>query len=108
MAFRNKELASKAGKLSTRKGIPNRTTKQVREAFQMLINNNIEQMQSDIDALTPKDRLKFIIDLSKFVLPQLQAVSMESSGKPKGITVNIVEPDADEKRMQMDKFSKSS
>lgn len=107
MAFRNRELASKAGKLSTRKGIPNRNTQQVRKAFQMLINNNIEQMQSDIDALTPKDRLKFIIDLSKFVLPQLQAVSMETKEKPKGITVNIVEPDADKKRVQMEKISKS-
>ncbi len=99
MAFRNRELASKAGKLSSRKGIPNRTTKQVREAFQMLISNNLEQMQSDIDALTPKDRLKFIIDLSKFVLPQLQAVSMETNEKPKGITVNIIEPDGKQRKL---------
>lgn len=108
MAFKNKQLASKAGKLSTRKGVPNKTTQQVREAFQMLINSNIEQMQSDIDALTPKDRLKFIIDLSKFVLPQLQAVSMETNEKPQGITVNIIEPNAEAKRKQMEKFSKSS
>ncbi len=77
MAFRNKELASKAGKLSTRKGVPNRTTQQVRKAFQLLIDDNLEQMQSDLDALTPRDRLRFIIDLSKFILPQLQGVSIE-------------------------------
>lgn len=98
MAFRDKELASKAGKLSTRKGVPNRTTKQVREAFQMLINSNLEQMQSDIDALTPKDRLKFIIDLSKFVLPQLQAVSIDDNERAKVVTVNIIEPDGKKKR----------
>ena len=41
MAFRNKELASRAGKLSTRKGVPNRTTQQVRKAFQLLIDDKL-------------------------------------------------------------------
>ncbi len=92
MAFRNKELASRAGKLSTRKGVPNRTTQQVRKAFQLLIDDNLEQMQSDLDALTPRDRLRFIIDLSKFILPQLQAVSIEDLREKdefRVITINL-------------------
>ena len=92
MAFRNKELASRAGKLSTRKGVPNRTTQQVRKAFQLLINDNLDQMQSDLDALTPRDRLRFIIDLSKFILPQLQAVSIEDLREKdefRVITINL-------------------
>lgn len=92
MAFRNKELASKAGKLSTRKGVPNRTTQQVRKAFQLLIDDNLEQMQSDLDALTPRDRLRFIIDLSKFILPQLQAVSIDDlrdKDEFRVITINL-------------------
>lgn len=92
MAFRNKELASRAGKLSSRKGVPNRTTQQVRKAFQLLIDDNLEQMQSDLDALTPRDRLRFIIDLSKFILPQLQAVSIEDLREKdefKVITINL-------------------
>ena len=93
MAFENnKELASKAGKLSTRKGVPNRTTQQVRKAFQLLIDDNLEQMQSDLDALTPRDRLRFIIDLSKFILPQLQAVSIDDLREKdefRVITINL-------------------
>lgn len=92
MAFRDKELASKAGKLSTRKGVPNRTTQQVRKAFQLLIDDNLEQMQSDLDALTPRDRLRFIIDLSKFILPQLQAVSIDDlrdKDEFRVITINL-------------------
>ena len=92
MAFRDKELASRAGKLSTRKGVPNRTTQQVRKAFQLLIDDNLEQMQSDLDALTPRDRLRFIIDLSKFILPQLQAVSIEDLREKdefRVITINL-------------------
>lgn len=93
MAFKNnKELASRAGKLSTRKGVPNRTTQQVRKAFQLLIDDNLEQMQSDLDALTPRDRLRFIIDLSKFILPQLQAVSIDDlrdKDEFRVITINL-------------------
>ena len=92
MAFRNKELASKAGKLSTRKGVQNRTTQQVRKAFQLLIDDNLEQMQNDLDALQPKDRLRFIIDLSKFILPQLQAVSIDDlrdKDEFRVITINL-------------------
>ena len=92
MAFRDKELASRAGKLSSRKGVPNRTTQQVRKAFQLLIDDNLEQMQSDLDALQPKDRLRFIIDLSKFILPQLQAVSIDDLREKdefRVITINL-------------------
>jgi hypothetical protein len=92
MGFRNRELASRAGKLSSRKGVPNRTTQQVRKAFQLLVENNLEQMQSDLDALTPRDRLRFIIDLSKFILPQLQAVSIDDLKEKdefRVITINL-------------------
>lgn len=92
MAFRNKELASRAGKLGTRKGVQNRTTQQVRKAFQLLIDDNLEQMQDDLDALTPRDRLRFIIDLSKFILPQLQAVSIDDlrdKDEFRVITINL-------------------
>ncbi len=92
MGFRNKELASMAGRISTREGVPNRTTQQVRKAFQLLIDDNLEQMQSDLDALTPRDRLRFIIDLSKFILPQLQAVSIEDlrdKDEFRVITINL-------------------
>ena len=92
MGFRNRELASIAGRISTREGVPNRTTQQVRKAFQLLIDDNLEQMQSDLDALTPRDRLRFIIDLSKFILPQLQAVSIDDlrdKDEFRVITINL-------------------
>lgn len=75
--FENKDLASKAGAKGSRKGVQNRSTKQVREAFRLLIDNNLERMQADLDSLEPKERLMIIIQLSKFVLPQLQAVSVK-------------------------------
>ena len=92
MGFRNRELASMAGKVSSREGVPNRTTQQVRKAFQLLIDDNLEQMQNDMNELTPRDRLRFIIDLSKFILPQLQAVSIDDlrdKDEFRVITINL-------------------
>jgi hypothetical protein len=78
MAFtENRELASRAGKLSSRKGIPNKATSEVRKAFKQLVESNLPQMQSDLDSLEPRDRLKFILDIAKFILPTLQAVSVD-------------------------------
>lgn len=78
MAFtENRELASRAGKLSSRKGIPNKATSEVRKAFQLLVENNLERLQNDLDELEPKDRIKFILDMARFILPTLQAVSVD-------------------------------
>ena len=75
--FRNKDLATMAGKMSSREGVPNRATNEVRRAFQQLVENNLPQMQTDLDSLEPKDRLKFMLDLSRFILPQLQTISID-------------------------------
>ena len=75
--FRNKDLATMAGKMSSREGVPNKATNEVRKAFQLLVENNLPQMQSDLDSLEPKDRLKFMLYLSRFILPQLQSISID-------------------------------
>ena len=75
--FRNKDLASMAGKMSSREGVQNRATSEVRKAFQLLVETNLPQMQSDLDSLEPKDRLKFMLDMARFILPQLQSISID-------------------------------
>ena len=78
MAFtENRELASRAGKLGTRKGVPNRVNHEVRKSFKLLIENNLERLQNDLDELEPKDRIRFILEMARFILPTLQAVSVD-------------------------------
>ena len=58
----------------------------------MLVENNLGRLQNDLDELEPKDRLRFIIDLSKFILPQLQAVSIDDlrdKDEFRVITINL-------------------
>jgi hypothetical protein len=90
MGFRNRELASMAGRISTREGIPNRTTNEVRKAFQLLVENNLPKMQKDLDSLEPKDRIKFILDMAKFILPQLQSISIDDLREQEAQGFNVL------------------
>ena len=91
MAFtENRELASRAGKLGTRKGVPNQTTNEVRKAFQLLVENNLPKMQKDLDSLEPKDRIKFMLDMAKFILPQLQSISIDDLREQEAQGFNVL------------------
>ena len=69
------------------KGTPNKITKELREYFVLLIAENFDKLQSDIDALEPKDRIKTILELSKFILPTLKATDVSL-----GLNESRVEP----------------
>lgn len=56
------------------KGTPNRTTTEIRQMYQYLIESNLDLLENDIKELQPKERLRIIIELSKFVLPTLKNV----------------------------------
>ena len=73
MAF---EIGNNLGK-GRKKGSTNTTTKNVRKAFNELVEGNLENIQSDLDSLAPKDRLRFLIDLSAFVLPKLKQTEQQ-------------------------------
>lgn len=90
MGFRNRELASMAGRISTREGIPNRATNEVRRAFQLLVENNLPKMQKDLDSLEPKDRIKFMLDMAKFILPQLQSISIDDLREQEAQGFNVL------------------
>jgi hypothetical protein len=55
------------------KGSVNKTTTEIREKFSVLLENNLEKFQADIDLLEPKDRIKVILELAKFIVPTLKA-----------------------------------
>jgi hypothetical protein len=90
MGFRDRELASMAGRISTREGVPNRTTNEVRKAFQLLVENNLPKMQKDLDSLEPKDRIKFMLDMAKFILPQLQSISIDDLREQEAQGFNVL------------------
>jgi hypothetical protein len=62
------------------KGTPNKMTIEIREKFQTLLTDNLEQMQSDLDALEPKERLKTLLELANYVLPKLRTIDVNEIG----------------------------
>jgi hypothetical protein len=57
-------------------GSVNRTTKEVRERFKTLLDSNFETIEQDLQQLEPKDRINAILQLAKFVLPQLRSIEI--------------------------------
>lgn len=77
------------------KGATNKDTTEIRNSFQYLIENNLKQLESDLKELKPFERIKVILELSKFVLPTMKAVEVtdtnnESDFKP--ITITFTKP----------------
>jgi hypothetical protein len=59
------------------KGTPNKTTAEIRERYQILITSNLDLLDDDLKSLEPMQRIKAVIDLSKFVLPTLKAIDLD-------------------------------
>ena len=59
------------------KGSKNKSTEKIRQAFADLIEDNLERLSNDLKQMQGKDRVRFIIDLSKFVLPTLKSQEVE-------------------------------
>jgi len=62
-------------------GAVNKTTAEIREHFQNLVSNNLDQLNNDIKSLEPLQRLKMIIELSKFVVPTLKATELTAGSE---------------------------
>ena len=71
MAFQKGKSGNPSGKP---KGAINKTTKEIREAITFFVSTNLESFQSDLDALSPKDRIKVLVDLIQYITPKLKGV----------------------------------
>lgn len=77
------------------KGTPNRTTKEVRQQFEHLLNNNIDKLQSLFDKVAeenPTKAIELILKVSEFVLPKMKAVEVSTmeTPEPQELTIRII------------------
>lgn len=88
----NQYLSMKGGKrdgAGRPLGAKNKTQEEIRECFQQLICENLNQLSNDLKSLKPEQRIKFIIELSKFVIPHLKAIENVNINDPEFNTVVI-------------------
>jgi vacuolar-type H+-ATPase subunit E/Vma4 len=64
-----------AGNPGRPKGAKNKVNAELRELIQKLFDDNYQAIQDDLEALEPKDRLKFLSDLLPYLLPKLQSTT---------------------------------
>jgi len=60
------------------KGSVNKSSNEIRETFQLLLENNLSKLQEDLNELEPKDRVKLLLNLSNYILPKLRSIDLQS------------------------------
>ena len=76
----------------SRKGIPNKTTQEIRDAFQMLIEDNQENLQTWLTETAidePARALEIILKMSEFIVPKLSRTDVKAEVNDKSIIINL-------------------
>lgn len=60
------------------KGTPNKTTSNLKNWINALIEDNREQVVKDLKKLEPKDRLVILERLMQYIVPKQQSISVEA------------------------------
>ena len=80
------------GRLGGRaKGTPNKTTSVMRYWLSKLVFKNRKQIEADLRALEPKDRIAVIERLMQYVLPKQQAIKAEIGNLTEEEISNVAE-----------------
>lgn len=74
--FKKGQSGNKAGRP---RGSRNAVTQEIREAFAEIVHGNIDRIHNDIKHMSGRDRVKFIIEFAKFVVPTLKATELEAT-----------------------------
>jgi len=94
--FKKGESGNKSGRP---KGKQNRVTVDLRQRINEIVQNNVETIESDLQALDSKDRLLILEKLISYCVPKMKSVDqqIEISDRPMfvftDISGKIVEPD---------------
>ena len=73
------------------KGSLNKTTAQMKEYLQTVSEHLEGELLSDIDVLSPSERVKLWIQIQEFFIPKLSRQQVQDSDND--ININIVYPD---------------
>ena len=76
------------------KGIPNKTTSEVREMLTRAVTGELENLQQTLAGMEPEQRLNTIAKFLPFFMPKLQATALAIEKKePPDITIQYVDVD---------------
>ena len=59
------------------KGSVNKSTAQIRNFFLEFMSENLDELQDSFKELSASEKFKVILQMSKFVIPQIQATNLK-------------------------------
>jgi hypothetical protein len=74
------------------KGTPNKSTSAIKEAYQKLIENNLDNLTAWLELIAEKDpekAIRIISDLSEYVIPKLARTDLRSEDESMKPTLNV-------------------
>jgi hypothetical protein len=77
----------------SRKGVPNKATHEIRQAFEMLMTDNLDNMKiwlSDVANEDPERALNIMIKMAEFIVPKLQRTEVKAEVTDKSVTINLI------------------
>ncbi len=84
-----KEKAKELGSKSSRKGIPNKVSFEIKESLRVVISNEIEMIPTLLDQIEdPEKKLLLLIKLLPFVVPKQK----EEVNGMDDVTISFLEP----------------
>jgi len=72
-------------------GSQNKVTTKVKESFSLLLENNLDSLQSDLDSLKPVERLKIIIEIAGFLIPKMKAIDVSGIHEREAVQPLIID-----------------
>ena len=73
------------------KGTPNKVTQDIRDAYQKLIEDNLDNLTLWLESIAEKDpekAIRILSDLSEYVIPKLARTEIKGEFEA-GITINL-------------------
>jgi len=89
MDNRNNKGQLQAGHPGLRKkGVPNKVTQEVKQRIERVLEILDESLETDLMALSPKEKVQLWMDLQEFIRPKLQRTQTDLTSK--GETINKI------------------
>ncbi len=77
----------------SRKGVPNKATQEIRNAFEKLMTDNLDNMKvwlTDVADEDPERALNIMVKMAEFIVPKLQRTELKAEVTDKSVTINLI------------------
>lgn len=77
------------------KGSFNKSTAKVKEFFEQVFQDNMEQFQLDLKEFEPRERIKIMVDIAPYLAPKLKSIELKDDTVRdlKPFVINFVDTD---------------